>query len=118
MGDLFAKRLTVALAEDPRPQGEIAVAVGISAGTLSNWKRGRFEPDVSDFCALADQLGVGLAWLAGRGERPERDADQELLERLGQLSLVRTLEQVQQAAPDLLEVLRAAEQKFGGRRRR
>ena len=69
----FATRLSMALAADPRSQGELADKVGTDAGQLSRWKNGKVVPDLSYVTELVVELGVSADWLLlGRGPmRPE-----------------------------------------------
>lgn len=41
-------------------QQDLAVRLGVTVGTVSNWERGVFEPTASKFKALALAFGVAM----------------------------------------------------------
>jgi transcriptional regulator with XRE-family HTH domain len=41
-------------------QLELAIEVGVTPATVYNWERGRYEPKVSQFRALARAFGVSM----------------------------------------------------------
>ena len=53
-------------------QDQVAVAVGITQASLSNYERGRRAPSLPVAMALADVLGVSLADLAKAAQRQRR----------------------------------------------
>lgn len=56
---------------------EFSKAIGVSAGNMSDWSRGRSSPSVDKLVKIADYFGVTLDYLVGRDDRypvPSPDA--------------------------------------------
>lgn len=62
-------------------QKRLAEELGMSAGNLCDWEKGRTEPDVEKLIRLADYFDVSLDYLTGR-EESERGRGNELKNRL------------------------------------
>jgi len=45
-------------------QQDLAVKLGVTVGTVSNWERGKFEPTASKFKAIALVFGVPMESIA------------------------------------------------------
>ena len=45
-------------------QQDLAVKIGVTVGTVSNWERGKFEPTASKFKAIALVFGVPMESIA------------------------------------------------------
>lgn len=54
-------------------QDDVAAALGVSTGTISNWERGSRKPDLAQLNKLADYFSVSADYLLGRTN--ERDAE-------------------------------------------
>ena len=50
---------------------KVSKETGVTQSTLSDWKKGRSTPKVSNLQKIADYFGVSLDYLAGRTERQE-----------------------------------------------
>ncbi len=66
----------------------VAEATGISAGNISDWKKGRSYPTASKMIVLADYLGCSIDYLCGRTDIPnpiiaEQDTVHKFLKRDG-----------------------------------
>lgn len=46
-------------------RGDLAAALGVAIGSIENWERGKAEPTISKFAAIARVLGVSLDELWG-----------------------------------------------------
>lgn len=62
---VLAERLLIARRRRQMRQDDLATAIAVSAQTVSRWENGDREPRASDLSALADALGVSVAWLLG-----------------------------------------------------
>src|SRR5687768_15126168 len=60
-----ARMLLGAWADTPRDvsQTELALAAGVTQGSVSHWEADRRRPDTDNYIALARVLGVQLDWL-------------------------------------------------------
>ena len=59
-------------------QSELALRVGVSQPTISDWENGKTEPTVGNMCILAVELDVCFEWIAtGRGPRDYRPEMQQ-----------------------------------------
>ena len=57
-------------------QGKLGSEVGRSQTAISDYERGRSEPDIATFHRLAENLGVNVAWLIlGQGAREPQEGD-------------------------------------------
>ena len=63
MNELLVDRLKKARAESGLKQQDVAIQLGIKANTISNWEKGRTEPDIDSFVKLCDIYGVDCASL-------------------------------------------------------
>ena len=50
---------------------KVSRETGISAGNISDWKKGRSAPSASALILLADCLDCSIDYLLGRTENPE-----------------------------------------------
>ena len=50
---------------------KVSRETGISAGNISDWKKGRSAPSASALVLLADCLDCSIDYLLGRTENPE-----------------------------------------------
>ena len=60
--DLYAEIRTAKGLKD----SDVSKATGISSGTISDWKKGRYELKTDKLQKIADMLGVSLDTLTGR----------------------------------------------------
>jgi transcriptional regulator with XRE-family HTH domain len=90
---------------------EIAERIGVSKNTVSNWTMGHTPLVPSHLLALAEELAISIDELAGRHAAEVRPAEQDALSVLQRLlENAGALRAVCQAAPNLLDVLRDAEE--------
>ena len=69
---VFSQRLTQAREHAGLTLYALAVRSGLNHQTVTNLERGA-APSLETACALADGLGLPLAWLAGRDDEvPEK----------------------------------------------
>ncbi len=61
----FAERFTKALDERNMTAAELSRRLGVNEGTISNYKKGTYEPKQRRLEAIADILHVSIAWLMG-----------------------------------------------------
>lgn len=50
-------------------KSELAKAIGVSSGNLSDWANGRSQPSVEKLIRMADYFDVSLDYLVGRDKR-------------------------------------------------
>lgn len=62
------QRISQLLAEQGRSQKELAVAVGVSTGNVSDWKAGRAKPSTDVVVRIADFFQVSVDYLLGLSE--------------------------------------------------
>jgi transcriptional regulator with XRE-family HTH domain len=90
---------------------DIADRIGVSKNTVTNWTKGHTPLIPSHVLALAEELAISIDELAGRQAVEVATGEQEallVLQRL--LESAGALRAVSQAAPNLLDVLRDAEE--------
>lgn len=63
MNELLIERLKKARAEIGLKQQEVAEQLGVKANTISNWEKGRTEPDIDSFVSLCDIYKIDCASL-------------------------------------------------------
>lgn len=63
MNELLVDRLKRARAEQGLKQSDVAEKLGLKANTISNWEKGRTEPDIDSFVALCDIYQLDCAAL-------------------------------------------------------
>ena len=64
-------------------KSELAKAVGVSSGNLSDWANGRSQPSIDKLIRLADYFDVSVDYLVGRDDRfPQPSPDTFELVRL------------------------------------
>ncbi len=63
MNELLVDRLKKARAESGLKQQDVAAQLGLKANTISNWEKGRTEPDIDSFVKLCDIYDVDCAAL-------------------------------------------------------
>ena len=49
-------------------QKQLADAIGVSTGNISDWKAGRAKPSIEVLCRIADYFGVTVDYLIGRSD--------------------------------------------------
>lgn len=98
----FAQRLTLAIDQSGMTAAEISRKTGISEGSLSSYKSGRYKAKQDYVYILAQCLGVSPGWLMGFDDAPEQDLDSALTELIGSLD-----DQQKAAALDYISFLKA-----------
>ena len=63
MNELLVNRLRSARTDKNMKQQEVADILGIKPNTLSNWEKGRTEPDIDTFVKLCDIYEIDCASL-------------------------------------------------------
>lgn len=63
MNELLVNRLRAARTDKVMTQQEVADILGIKPNTLSNWEKGRTEPDIDTFVKLCDIYDIDCASL-------------------------------------------------------
>lgn len=63
MNELLVSRLRSARTNKNMKQQDVADILGIKPNTLSNWEKGRTEPDIDTFVRLCDIYGIDCASL-------------------------------------------------------
>lgn len=63
MNELLVDRLKHARAEQGLKQSDVAEKLGLKANTISNWEKGRTEPDIDSFVKLCDIYQIDCASL-------------------------------------------------------
>lgn len=81
------KRLRVSRLLAELEQDEMAAAIGVSRGTVSNWERGRSEPGATYFVRWARVTGVTLEWLAESVNAETAPTEVEAVSSLSQHSV-------------------------------
>ncbi len=71
--DRFNNRLKQALTLRNMSQRALSRACGVSAGNISSYLHGRFEPKADTLEKMARVLDVSPAWLLGYDVPPDRD---------------------------------------------
>ncbi len=61
----FAERLVEALKVRRVSAAELSRKINVDEGTISNYKKGNYEPKQKRMQAIADVLGVSINWLLG-----------------------------------------------------
>ena len=86
MGELtiFAKRLKEAREKCKIKQNALALKIGVTAQTISAYEKAETggkgkNPTLENAVAIANQLGVSLDWLCGRGIPREEDESKKTL---------------------------------------
>ena len=69
----FKDRLNEALSMRNITAAELSRLSGIDEGTLSNYKKGKYEPKQRKLEAIAMALNVSIAWLMGNDVSMERE---------------------------------------------
>ena len=65
----------------------VAEATGISAGNISDWKKGRSYPTASKMIVLADYLGCSIDYLVGRTDVPRPlNVPKEFADKIGSMT--------------------------------
>ena len=65
----------------------VAEETGISAGNISDWKKGRSYPTASKMILLADYLGCSIDYLVGRTDIPRPlNIPKEFTEKIGDMT--------------------------------
>lgn len=54
--------------EKGEKQEQVAAAIGLTVRQYQRYEAGEQNPNLENFCALADHFGVSLDYLAGRTE--------------------------------------------------
>lgn len=62
---IFAERLIEALEARGMSAAELSRRLGVDEGTVSNYKKGRYEPKQLRLQKISDTLNVSIAWLLG-----------------------------------------------------
>src|SRR5262245_54381559 len=71
----FAQRLETARANSGLTQSELAAQAGVARQSISNWENGKYPNLGPQLRAVAQVLGVSLAWLLrGEGDPDVSDA--------------------------------------------
>lgn len=73
MAALFKDRLNEALSMRNMTAAELSRLSGIDEGTLSNYKKGKYEPKQRKLEAIAIALNVSIAWLMGADAPMEKE---------------------------------------------
>lgn len=63
MNELLVERLKTARTDKCLKQQDVAEQLGIKANTISNWEKGRTEPDIDTFVKLCDIYEIDCASL-------------------------------------------------------
>jgi transcriptional regulator with XRE-family HTH domain len=93
-------------------QRALAETTGVSKQSVTNWLGDVHEPGLLQLKKIARALGVSVAYLAGEDQtkRAERSAaGDDLIERFGRLHASAALRPMAAQAPELLDLLSAAE---------
>lgn len=53
-------------------QSELAVALGVSVATISNWERGVYEPDQNSLLRLSEMFNVTVDYLIGNESEQQK----------------------------------------------
>lgn len=61
MNELLVNRLRIARTESGLKQQDVADKLGIKANTISNWEKGRTEPDIDTFVKLCEIYNIDCA---------------------------------------------------------
>lgn len=86
---VFARNLQKYLEINELQQKEVAEAIGVSAGSFSEYVKGTVFPRIDKLHALAEYFGVRISDLLEEGNFPLKrlsDEQQELLDLYGALS--------------------------------
>lgn len=63
---LFTSRIRALRKEAGEKQEETASVIGLTVRQYQRYEAGEQNPNLENFCALADHFGVSLDYLAGR----------------------------------------------------
>ena len=63
---LFTSRIRALRKEAGEKQEETASSIGLTVRQYQRYEAGEQNPNLENFCALADHFGVSLDYLAGR----------------------------------------------------
>jgi transcriptional regulator with XRE-family HTH domain len=88
----------------------VATRIGVTKNTVTNWSVGNTRLVPKHLPALADLLGVTIDELAGRAPKHSGDEERALLVLGRLLESAGAVRAISQAAPNLLDVLREAEE--------
>lgn len=85
--DTFANRLNMALEAKGVSPAELSRMVGVAEGTISNYRKGKYEPKQTRLQLIAKILGVSIPFLLGydypmdeQKEPPIPDGKKELID--------------------------------------
>lgn len=65
---ILQERMRALRKEMDEKQEETASAIGLTVRQYQRYEAGEQNPNLENFCALADHFGVSLDYLAGRSE--------------------------------------------------
>lgn len=107
----FAERLRGAMKDSRHSHRSLAVAIGASKQSVTNWTRGHNEPSLRRLRDLARELKTTPAALLedGKALPPVEPGGATLLRELVSEPIGPAIRAVSTAAPDLLELLGRAE---------
>lgn len=99
MRQIFPENFKKAIDNRGMTQTDIAIAVGVTAATVSEWAKGKKYPRPDKMQRIADILHVSMSWLTtgvdastGRAQVSQLDALEDLCSRLNDAALERVLE--------------------------
>lgn len=99
MMENFAKRFNKALEMKEVSCAELSRRTGINEATLSNYRKGKYEPKQINLSNIAKALNVDIAWLMGADVEP----DEKKTKKQALIDLIQGLsEQETDALYDLL----------------
>ena len=116
----FASRLREALHDRALTSRQLAARLGVSDNTVSSWLTGTFHPRTPRLIEIADALDIDMTDLVRDG-KADAGSDREapstraaaadaIIDRLAGLELEQAVEGLRDSAPDLLNVLRDAQE--------
>ncbi len=70
----FASRLDEALAIRKMSAAELSRRIGVYEATISNYRKGKYEPKQDRLEEIADVLNVSIAWLMGADVPMKKEA--------------------------------------------
>lgn len=74
----FAERLREALIIKDISAAELSRITGVDEGTISNYKKGKYEPKQKRTKEIANALGVSVSWLLGADDVPINQENQSI----------------------------------------
>lgn len=86
--EVFTRNFNRYLTQSKKKQIDVAKAVGVSTGTISDWKKGRSYPRMDKVQALADLFGINKSDLVedvNVAKETVTDEDQEVLDLFHQV---------------------------------